>query len=291
MTTFKIAISKYELDQKIPFGDPFWTKFNASFDNVETETTDVIDAVYNGRAITTHHKDHWRTGANYLAGQHLGLDFDAGDKSSDMYTLVNDKFISRYASFLYTTISHTQESPRCRVIFVLDTPILQAKNYTMAASAMLWMFGAADRQCKDAVRFFYGAKDCSFQFLDNILPIEMVKRLIQNYQDTGMKEKRQASKDYAAPASQQEVADALALIPPWQIDYDEWVSVLMGVHSQFGDAGYSLAESWADGKPKEVEGKWKSFNNNGNTSGAITIATVFGIAKRFGWKGHNNGGL
>ena len=57
----------------------------------------------------------------------------------------------------------------------------------------------------------------------------------------------------------------------------------MGIHSQFGEGGYSLASSWADGKQDEIDHKWKSFKK-GNTEGAITIATVFGIAKKFGWK-------
>jgi hypothetical protein len=58
----------------------------------------------------------------------------------------------------------------------------------------------------------------------------------------------------------------------------------MGLHNQFGDGGFSLAESWGDGKQGEVEQKWKSFKQSGNPAGAVTIATVFGIAKRFGWK-------
>lgn len=286
---YKIAVSRYSLEKKIPTGSEFWPKFNASFENRLLEPQDILDHVYNGQAITTQHKDNWRTSANYVCGQHLGLDFD---HAGDMFTLINDKFISKYAAFLYTTISHTEEEPRCRAIFLLDQPIMQAKNYTLAASALLWMFGTADRQCKDAVRFFYGSKYCQFQVLDNVLPLELVKRLIANYLETGINEKRQAvRKDYAAPASQQEVADALALIPPWQVAYDEWVSILMGIHSQFGNAGLGLAESWGDGKPHEVADKWKSFDASGNVSGVVTIATVFGIAKRYGWKGKGNANL
>ena len=38
-----------------------------------------------------------------------------------------------------------EEKPRARVVFLLDQPIMQAKNYTLAASALLWVFGTADR--------------------------------------------------------------------------------------------------------------------------------------------------
>ena len=79
------------------------------------------------------------------------------------------------------------------------------------------------------------------------------------------------------------MADALKCTSQF-IDYDEWVQVLMALHAAYGDAGRALAEDWADGKPGEVSQKWRSFKPTGNTSGAVTIATVFGIAKKFGWQ-------
>lgn len=285
MDTYKLAVSRYSLAQKIPPGHPCWKKFNASFDNCELGSAEILSMVYQGYPITTQHRNHWRASENYLCGQHIGLDFDQGDQTSTLDYLAKDKFISRYASFLYTTISHAPEHPRARVIFTLDQPIMQARNYTLAMQALLWLYGTADRQCKDAVRFFYGSKGCAAEYLNNVLPLETVKKLIANYQESGQQEKRHAvRKDYHAPASQQEVADALRMIPAWGIPYDEWVEILMGIHAEFGDAGYALAESWADGKRGEVDQKWKSFKQAGNTSGAVTVATVFGIAKRFGWK-------
>lgn len=285
MTEYKISISSCVLHQKIPHGSDLWPRFNSCFENMELETQHILQAVYDGKSITTWHKDHWRTSANYICGQHIGLDFDAGDNTSSITTLVNDRFILRYGGFIYTTMSHTDEFPRARVVFLLDQPIMQAKNYALAASALLWLFGTADRQCKDAVRFFYGSPGCKFEYINQVLPLEVVKKLIADYQASGQVEKhRAAHKDFHAPTSQKEVYDALRFIPPWGIQYDEWVSVLMGLHSEFGDAGYSLAESWAEGKQGEVNQKWKSFKQAGNIAGAVTIATVFGIAKQHGWK-------
>lgn len=287
-TEYKVAVSRYALDRKIPHGSEFWPKFNGSFDNRLITVTTLLEAIYRGQSITTWHGNNWRHTDNYICGQHIGLDFDTCDERSTLRYLINDKFIGRYAAFCYTTMSHTDEEPRARVIFLLDAPIQQAKNYTLAAAALLWVFGTADRQCKDAVRFFYGAPGCQFEYLNNTLPLETIKQLIRQYQETGMTEKRQAlTNGYSAPASQQEVADALKFINPWAIEYDEWLAVLMGIHSQFGDGGYSLAESWADGKQGEVSQKWKSFHGQ---EGGVTIASVFGIAKRFGWKKVDNHG-
>lgn len=284
MDTYKIAVSKYALEKKIPSGSDFWEKFNGSFQNVELEPQQLLQTVYDGRPITTQHKNNWRISQNYLCGQHIGLDFDSGEKAK-LSELIKDKFIERYCSFAHTTISHTEDNPRARVIFLLDTPIMQSSNYCLAVSALLWLFGTADRACRDSVRFWYGSPGCQFEYFDQVLPLDIVKHLIAQYQDTGQKEKKRS--EYHAPAEMREVEDALKRIPAWGIDYDEWVNVLMAIHSQFGDAGYGLAESWGEGKKDEVSRKWKSFKAEGNCSGAVTIATVFGIAKRFGWKKHN----
>jgi hypothetical protein len=282
-TKFKISVSNMALTHKIPSGDPIWSRFNASFDNTFLESGQIIDKLYKGHPVTTWHANQWRDTKNYMAGQHLGLDFDKGGVTLD--SLIKDLFIVRYGSFVYTTMSHTPEEPRCRAMFLLDTPIVQAANYGLAASALLWAFGNADRQCRDAVRFWYGSPGCEFEFIDEVLPLAVVKDLIAKYQEMGAIEKqRTAHREYGTPASQAEVADALKSIPPWSIDYSEWLSILMAIHSQFGDGGMGLAESWGDGKGNEIEQKFKSFKGDGNPAGKVTIATLFGIAKAKGWK-------
>ena len=153
------------------------------------ETGEIIQSVYDGHPLTTWHSNGWRDGKNYISGQHLGLDFVLG---ATMVQLCADKFISKYGAFVYTTMSHTEESPHLRAFFVLDAPIMQAKNYSLAASALLWMFGTADRQCKDAVRFWYGSPGCQFEYFDNVLPLDVVKHLITNYLETGANEHKKA---------------------------------------------------------------------------------------------------
>jgi hypothetical protein len=281
---YKIAISKYPLKAKIPPGDPMWPRFNSSFENRECGALEIMDEIYEGHAITTQHKNHWRTVENYICGQSIGLDFDTEDERSSMKVLTSDKLIKKYASFVHTTISHREDAPRARVVFLLDEPIMQPNNYAMAATALLWLFGSADRQCKDAVRFFYGAPGCDMELLAGTLPLDIVKKIIADYKATGLAErKRTMSKDFHAPATQQEVADALQKIPAWGVTYDEWVAILMSLHSEFGEDGYQLAEAWADGKPGEVNQKWRSFKTTGNLTGAVKIGTLFGIAKNYGW--------
>lgn len=284
-STFKIAFSTMALDKKIPPGDPVWSKFNASFVNRELEMIDIANNVYLSYPFTTQHANNWRNAANYTAGQHIGIDFDTEDEKSSLAYLAKDHFIRKYAAFVYTTPSHTAEKPRARALFLLDTPIMQAKNYALAASALLWIFSTADRQCKDACRFFYGSHSCQMEWIDSVLPLEKVKTIITEYQKAGQVAKRAVEqKSYIPTTDEKEVAEALKVIPANGIDYDEWLRVLMGIHGAFGDAGIPLAESWAQGKPGEVERKWKSFKDTGNGTGAVTLSTVFKMAIDRGYK-------
>lgn len=287
-TTYKVALAPVQ-QAKIPAGDPRWQAFNASFVNYELPADHVAAMLYDGHPITTWHKNSWRSTANYICGQHLGIDFDTEDQRSTLPYLARDPFISRYAAILYTTPSHTPDKPRARVIFLLDRPLQHAVNYALAASALLWVFGSADRQCKDAARFFYGGRPgaCEMEYPGNVLPFDVVKDMVERYKMTGRQQhKRMAIGTYGTP-DQQRVADALRHLDAWSMDYDQWVHVLMAIHSAFpDDSGLALAESWAQGKPREVEQKWRSFHDTGNGVGRVGIGTLFAMAKERGWQLH-----
>lgn len=284
MTAYKMAFSSMRFSEKIPQGSPIWRDFNASFQNMDIEPIEAANLIYLGHPFTTWHKNNWRDSKNYILGQAIGLDFDTEDENSTIPHLLKDKFVQKFGGLIYTTPSHTTELPRARVVFFLDTPIQQPANYSLAAAALLWLFGTADRQCKDAARFFYGSTNCELEFLNNELPLFKIKSLIQQYQATGQTTKRKYENNYQPSATQAEAAAALKVISPWAINYDQWLSVLMGIHAEFGDSGLQMAQSWADGKDGEVERKWKSFNSSGNTTGSVTIASLFAIAKEHGWK-------
>lgn len=285
--TYRVAMAPPVLS-KLPAGDPRWREFNGSFVNMELDQVGIAARLYEGSPITTWLSPQWRKTENYQCGQHIGLDFDTGDARSAMTTLLKDRFIHKHAAILYTTPSHTPDAPRCRVIFLLDTPIRQAKNYVLAATALLWLFGAADRQCKDPVRFFYGGKPgaCEMEWPANVLPLDMVKDLIQRYQTTGLAERRRhVSHHQPGTTEEREIMDALRVIDPWGIAYDQWLAVLMAIHSEMpNDTGLSIAEAWAQGKQDEVARKWKGFDQDGGALGRVTLGTLFAIAKEHGWR-------
>ncbi len=83
---------------------------------------------------------------------------------------------------------------------------------------------------------------------------------------------------YSSKTSEGEVRELLSFIAP-DCGYQDWLSVLMGLHDKFNgsDLGLAIAEEWSAGGTKyvagEVASKWKSFDVGGG-SGFGTIAEL-----------------
>jgi len=78
------------------------------------------------------------------------------------------------------------------------------------------------------------------------------------------------------PAEAAEVEEMLSFIDP-DCSYQEWVSVLMAVHSAIGEAGLSIADAWSAGGSKYKKGdvatRWKGFTAGKGVS-ASTLAAL-----------------
>ena len=240
MSTYKIAVSSMQLAGKLPPGDERWRDFNASFRNMEVLKSDAAAMIADGHAFTVWHRNQWRNAANYELGQHLALDFDAGNDGSSIPALMRDKFVQHYATYVYSTPSHTAEAPKSRVLFCLDTPIMQAKNYVLASRALLWLFGTADAKCKDAARFFYGSVNCEAVFVNRVLPLAKVREIIGQYIATGQEERRRHTAE--TPAEQQTFdGDADKLVRYWQRRMSEAIPN-SNRNDTLNRAAYSLGE-------------------------------------------------
>lgn len=83
--------------------------------------------------------------------------------------------------------------------------------------------------------------------------------------------------------SESEVRELLSFITP-DCGYQDWLSVLMGLHDKFNgsDLGLSIADEWSAGGTKyvagEVAAKWKSFDVGGGSS----FGTIAELARQNG---------
>lgn len=64
--------------------------------------------------------------------------------------------------------------------------------------------------------------------------------------------------------------------------YEEWVTVLMAIHSAYpGPEGLAAAVEWREWEPGEIAEKWKSFKKD---AGGVGIGTLVNMAKEGGYK-------
>lgn len=278
---FGISVTTLSVKRKPPKGDPIWKDITKSYVNREVNVMDLANLVYGGHMFAPMLKSNYRNTENFLKGQHLAVDAD----HFTIKELLKDPFIKRYAALLYSTFSHTEEDPRSRVVFVLDTPIHQVENYRSALSTLLFHYPSFDQSCKDPCRGFYGSYHCQqIEVPMNVLPLSAIRSMINVHVDfQKAMERRRPAVVFDDNPNLEEAAEALQRIDPWKIEYHEWVKLLAALYHSFGDAALPVAERWADGDGNEVAVKWKSFK--GSSAGKqATVASVFEVAKRFGWR-------
>ena len=174
----------------------WWRIFNGGFSNFDLpDVAMLINGIRKGYAYTAQH-DRYRKAGNFRYGQHVGLDFDTGDYNSSFDGILEDKFIQDNASFIHTTASHTSNSPRARVVFILDRPISSVKKYSLLTEAFAETYktnGHADPSCKDPVRLFFGSQGCDIFFLGNTLTLESAANIVLPYRDKLVKLRKQRS--------------------------------------------------------------------------------------------------
>jgi hypothetical protein len=129
-----------------------------------------------------------------------------------------------------------------------------------------------------------------YEFSDEGVPIADAPQWLLDMVRGDQPEQPKAQETYSRPIdhrhdedlelSASEVANMLSFINP-DTDYQEWVSVGMGLHA--GGYNASLWDDWSKAgskyKPGECYKKWSSFN----PSDGITFGTVWHIAEQNGW--------
>jgi DNA polymerase III delta prime subunit len=87
-----------------------------------------------------------------------------------------------------------------------------------------------------------------------------------------------------APDEMAKAAQALQHISP-DCDYDQWIEIGQALHSEFGEQGLFMWDSWSQGgtkyqSAKDLETHWKSFHQGKG----VGIGTLFKHAKDNGWE-------
>ncbi|MGN7100326.1 plasmid replication protein, CyRepA1 family [Ralstonia holmesii] len=143
------------------------------FENLELTPDELVAFINDGYPFCAQHKGG-RKEPNFICSGYLAVDIDDGVTVSEA---LDNPYVRQYASFLYTTPSHTPEKHRFRLGFQLEHPITDAQKMRAAYIGAIRLFGG-DGSCKDACRLFFGSKGSNPIVLGNILPTAELDKLI-----------------------------------------------------------------------------------------------------------------
>jgi hypothetical protein len=179
---FQIGINRLCPGEKLRQGDPRWGSFNGAFRTEEHTPETLLAEIQKGHAFCPALKGY-RKAENFLCAQYLALDMDSG--APQLEDLLADQFIYRYASFVYSTLSHTPEAPRWRVVFILPEPLTDSDAYRKVQTALLARYGNTDQSIKDPARLLFGSDPNTSvsRYLGNVLPMVEVLKLVGEYED------------------------------------------------------------------------------------------------------------
>jgi len=120
----------------------------------------------------------------FVSRELVMIDIDSG---MSIQQLLDDDFYKQYSAGYYTTPSHRDDSPRFRIMFRLQTPIIDSTRLQKLNKMLLKVFVQADAACKDATRIFYGSPDCSAkQMTSTIIADDTVEAFVQAYDQQGV---------------------------------------------------------------------------------------------------------
>jgi hypothetical protein len=288
---FYVAVSTWELTEKLAKNDKRWGAFNGSFVNEFIGIADLCERIHKGNAFTSWHNPQYRDSDNWELSQFLAVDMDQGTSQSSIEGMRKNEFILGFATFIYTTPSHTDEEPRCRPVFLLDRPIVNPIAYNRASKFLQELLGG-DPASTDASRFFYGNANATFDFPLGILPVDYLYTLYQRHKQQGMSQQSQSQPNHRSNHSTNQhgsqamrgrregVEKMLSMIDPWGIEYLDWVACIGAIRHELGEEGLPLAVSWAQGKKGEVERTWRSMRKEtGNLATFGKLCHLAGVTK------------
>ena len=147
----KLAINKTFTDKA---KQEEFARIVKTFQNVEVSRDELAQLINEGYAFCAQHSDNYKKSANFTSSDILAVDIDDGMTVQD--ALANE-FVRQHAAILYTTVNHSEEFQRFRIVFEVETTITSSTDMKNALRGVIKKFGG-DPSCNDACRMFYGSK-------------------------------------------------------------------------------------------------------------------------------------
>jgi hypothetical protein len=139
--------------------DTDWARYHAAFRLERLTPYGLAVAIYRGYGFCPVYEGT-RKQSNFRRSWHIAFDLDSASLAQAQAL----DWVDYFASFGYTTPSHTAERPKCRIVFVFDQPISDTVRYRDLYHALAWRFQTdgieTDPACKDLLRLYFGSPGC-----------------------------------------------------------------------------------------------------------------------------------
>ena len=105
-----------------------------TFENVEVTREELAQLINLGYAFCAQHKDNYKKSANFTGSDFIAVDIDDGMTVQD--ALANE-FVKQHAAILYTTVNHSEEFQRFRIVFEVETTITSSTDMKNALRGVI----------------------------------------------------------------------------------------------------------------------------------------------------------
>ncbi|UDL87312.1 hypothetical protein LGH82_19175 [Mesorhizobium sp. PAMC28654] len=147
--------------------------FTDGFEPLQLDVKALLGNIISGYAYCAELRGP-RSTSSFKASDLLSVDIDEG---MTLDQAVDDPFVAAYATFIYTTASHTEANHRFRIGFALERTIEDAKEMRAATRSLILKF-SSDGSASDPTRIFFGNRKAEYLYFDRGIPAAVLDDLI-----------------------------------------------------------------------------------------------------------------
>lgn len=145
----------------------------------ELSEAEIVDNVRDGRPLAPQYRGGNRKTGNFIRAGFLAADIDRG---MTLEVARDHPFVQHHAALIHTTVSHTAERHRLRIVFLLGEPILNAGDWADAQLGVALKMGS-DASVTDGGRLFFGASNATIVQIGRTMPPAVVADLVARGRD------------------------------------------------------------------------------------------------------------
>lgn len=212
---YKIGINKFSLKRKLEHGDPFYAEHQSSFIHRELELIDIANELYLGHAYGPWFTDNTRSKGNFICAQFVGVDIEKVGDAGLIDNIRQNEFVRMYAALIHTTFSHKESDPRCRIVFLLDSPIYEIAKYEAVQEFVNAQFPGHDKSCVEGSRTFLAPQHCDIALINRTLPLHDLRT---HYRRWAATQPKPQEKPIYVPPITEPVEQAAKRLVDWAVD-------------------------------------------------------------------------